>query len=195
MLYFIEDNISVGDVVIAKGNGGLVESVNLRTIKLRDLAGNVHVIPNSNIDMVTNMTKEYSRYVMDVEASYREDVDEVIQVLKEIDDEMRKDPEYEQDILDPLEILGVDDFGASQVTIRTRITTKPIKQWNIAREMRKRIKKRFDELGIEIPFPHLTLYIGDPKRGAPQPFTIKLQGDPKELSCKGDNSREDQSSC
>jgi len=183
----LEDSISVGDVVVAKGTGGLVEAVNLRTIKLRDLAGNVHVIPNSNIDMITNMTKDYSRYVLDVGVSYREDVDEVIQVLKEIDDEMRKDPGYKHDILQPLEVLGVDDFGASQVTIRTRITTKPIKQWNVAREMRRRIKRRFDELGIEIPFPHMTLYIGDPKREAPQPLVIKIQGEDEGPAKEGKN--------
>ena len=177
----------MGDVVIAKGTGGLVEAVNLRTIKLRDLAGNDHVIPNSNIDMITNMTKDYSRYVLDVGVSYREDVDEVIQVLKDIDDEMRKDPGYKHDILQPLEVLGVDDFGASQVTIRTRITTKPIKQWNVAREMRRRIKRRFDDLGIEIPFPHMTLYIGDPKREAPQPLVIKIQGEDEGPTKEGGN--------
>jgi small-conductance mechanosensitive channel len=171
----LEDSISVGDVVMAKGTGGLVEAVNLRTIKLRDLAGNVHVIPNSSIETITNMTKEYSRYVLDVGVAYREDVDEVIQVLKEIDEEMRKDPAYGPDILQPLEILGVEEFAASQVTIRTRITTKPIKQWGVAREMRRRIKRRFDELEIEIPFPHTTLYIGNPKREAPQPLVIQLQ--------------------
>lgn len=189
----LEDSISVGDVVTIKGTGGLVEAVNLRTIKLRDLSGNVHMIPNSHIDMITNMTKEYSRYVLDVGVAYREDVDEVIQVLKEIDSELRKDPAYEQDILQPLEILGVEEFGPSQVTIRTRITTKPLKQWDAAREIRRRIKKRFDELGIEIPFPHLTLYIGDPKRQPPQPLVIKLQGEAKGLACEGEHSPENQS--
>ncbi|MBW2146025.1 MAG: mechanosensitive ion channel family protein [Deltaproteobacteria bacterium] len=189
----LEDSISVGDVVVVKGTGGLVEAVNLRTIKLRDLAGNVHVIPNSQIEMITNMTKEYSRYVLDVGVAYREDVDEVIQVLKEIDEELRRDPAYEQDILQPLEILGVEEFGSSQVTIRTRITTKPIKQWNVGREMRRRIKKRFDELGIEIPFPHMTLYIGDPKHEPPQPLTIRLQGDTKGTTDKGDLVGENQS--
>lgn len=189
----LEDSISVNDVVNVKGTGGLVEAVNLRTIKLRDLAGNVHVIPNSQIEMITNMTKEYSRYVLDVGVAYREDVDEVIKVLKEIDEELRKDPAYAEDILQPLEILGVEEFGASQVTIRTRITTKPIKQWNVGREMRKRIKKRFDELGIEIPFPHMTLYIGDPKRQPPQPLPVVLQGEMKGFLEKGKNAREDQS--
>jgi len=170
-----EDLISVGDVVIIKGTGGLVEEVNLRAVKMRDLAGNVHVIPNSNIDMITNMTKEYSRYVLDLGVSYREDIDEVIEVVKEVAEELRADPNYGPNILEPLEVLGVDDFAESQVTIKFRITTKPIKQWEVGRELRRRIKKAFDAKGIEIPFPHRTIYFGDPKYTTPQPLFIRLE--------------------
>ena len=155
-----EDLISVGDVVVVKGTGGVVEEVNLRTVRLRDLSGNVHVIPNSSIDMITNMTKEYSCYVLDLGVSYREDVDEVIQVVKEIGEELQADPYYGQNILDPLEVLGVDNFGESEVTIKFRIKTKTIKQWEVGRELRRRIKKAFDAKGIEMPFPHRTIYFG-----------------------------------
>jgi small conductance mechanosensitive channel len=177
-----EDLISVGDVVNIKGTGGLVEAVNLRTIRMRDLSGNVHVIPNSNIDMITNMTKEYSRFVLDLGVSYREDVDEVIQIVKEVAEELRADPYYGQNMIAPLEVLGVDDFGESQVTIKFRITTKPIKQWETARELRRRIKKAFDAKDIEIPYPHHTIYIGDPKYKAPQPLTIKLESKPASIA-------------
>jgi small conductance mechanosensitive channel len=182
-----EDLISVGDVVVIKGTGGLVEEVNLRTVKMRDLAGNVHVFPNSNIDMVTNMTKDYSRYVIDLGVSYREDVDEVIKVVKEIGEELQADPNYGPNILEPLEVLGVDDFGESQVTIKLRITTKPIKQWEVGRELKRRIKKTFDAKGIEIPFPHRTIYWGDPKYTPPQPLVIKLETTPAYISKEEQN--------
>jgi small conductance mechanosensitive channel len=104
----LEDQIRVGDVVQTAGKGGLVEKVNLRITILRDLAGNVHFIRNGTIDIVTNMTKEYSRYVFDIGVAYRENVDEVIEVIKDVDAELRKDPEYRQDILEPIEILGLD---------------------------------------------------------------------------------------
>jgi len=165
----------VGDVAVIGDKGGLVEQMNLRTLVLRDLSGNVHVIPCGAIDKVMNMTKEYSRYVLDVGVSYREDVDEVMQVVNEIFEELRRDPDFGPDIIEPLEILGVEDFGDSQVTIRTRLTTKPIKQWRVAREFRRRIKKTFDERGIEIPFPHRTIYIGDPKTTLPMPLHVKLE--------------------
>jgi small conductance mechanosensitive channel len=108
----------VGDVAVLGSKGGLVEAVGLRTITLRDLSGNVHVIPNSSIETVTNMTKGYSRYVFDVGVAYREDVDEIMEVLREIGEEMRNDPEYKKDILEPLEILGVDQFADSAVIIK-----------------------------------------------------------------------------
>ncbi len=172
-----EDIVSVGDVAIINGTGGLVEAVNLRTMKLRDLAGNVHVIPNSSIGMLTNMTKEYSRYVIDVGVGYREDPDEVMQILRNIGDELMQDPEYGPEILEPLEILGVDDFADSAVIIKIRITTKRIRQWFVGRELKRRIKKRFDEKNIEIPFPHRTIYLGDPKHEKPQPLHVKLSRD------------------
>jgi small conductance mechanosensitive channel len=113
----LEDQIRVGDVIQAAGKGGLVERVNLRMTVLRDLSGNVHFIPNGQIDLVTNMTKEYSRYVFDVGVAYREDVDEVIGVIKEVDENLRKDPEYRDDIIEPIEVLGLDQFADSAIVI------------------------------------------------------------------------------
>ena len=159
----LEDQIRVGDVVQIADKGGLVERVNLKMTILRDLAGNVHYVPNGTINVVTNMTKGYSRYVFNIGVAYREDVDEVIEVLKKIDEELREDPEFKSDILEPLEILGLDEFADSAIIIKARIKTKPIKQWGVGREFNRRLKKKFDELGIEIPFPHLTMYMGKGK--------------------------------
>ncbi|MDH5668908.1 MAG: mechanosensitive ion channel family protein [Nitrospira sp.] len=163
----LEDSIRVGDVVEVAEVSGVVEEVKLRTITLRDLSGNVHIVPNGVIDKVKNMTKLYSFYLFEVGIAYREDVDEVMELLKSIAEEVRADPEFKDDILEPLEMLGVDQFADSAVIIKCRIKTQPIKQWRVGREMNRRIKKTFDAKGIEIPFPHQTIYWGEPKQGPP----------------------------
>ena len=168
----LEDSIRVGDVVEVAGVGGVVEEVKLRTIILRDLSGNVHVVPNGVIDKVKNMTKVYSYYLFEVGVAYREDVDEVMALLKAIAEELRADPNFTADILEPLEMLGVDQFADSAVIIKCRIKTEPSKQWRVGREMNRRIKKTFDAKGIEIPFPHQTIYWGEPKQGTPPPLYV-----------------------
>lgn len=168
----LENSVRVGDVVEVAGVGGLVEEIELRTIRLRDLSGNVHVVPNGVIDKVKNMTKEYSYYLFNIGVAYREDVDEVMGVLHEIAEELRSDLRFKDDILEPLEMLGVDQFADSAVIIKCRIKTQPIKQWRVGREMNRRIKKTFDARGIEIPFPHQTIYWGEPKQGTPPPLYV-----------------------
>jgi small conductance mechanosensitive channel len=168
----LEDSIRVGDVVEIAGVGGVVEEVKLRTVTLRDLSGNVHVVPNGVIDKVKNMTKVYAFYLFEVGIAYREDVDEVMAVLRDIAEELRRDPQFTEDILEPLEMLGVDQFANSAVIIKCRIKTRPIKQWRVGREMNRRIKKTFDAKGIEIPFPHQTIYWGEPKQGTPPPLYV-----------------------
>jgi moderate conductance mechanosensitive channel len=172
----LEDQVRVGDVVQLNDKGGLVERITLRTIILRDLAGSVHYVRNGKIDIVTNMTKDYSRYVFDVGVAYRENVDEVIEVLKQIDTELRADPDFKDDILQPIEILGLDKFADSALIIKARTTTKPIKQWRVGREFNRRLKMKFDELGIEIPFPHLTLYPGQDKKGGSPALRLEVEG-------------------
>jgi len=172
----LENQVSVGDVAIINGTGGLVEEINLRTIVLRDLQGTVHVFPNGTINTLSNMTKEWSRYVIDVGVAYKEDIDKVMEVLKEIGDELMNDEKFKPLILEPLEILGVDNFGSSEVTIKIMIKTLPLKQWDVGRELRRRIKKTFDEKNIEIPFPHLSVYFGE----ASKPFSIALGDGGKE---------------
>jgi small-conductance mechanosensitive channel len=164
-----EDSVRVGDVVEVAGVAGLVEEVELRTIKLRDESGNVHIVPNGVIDKVKNLTKDYSYYVFEIGVAYRENVDEVMGVLQEIAVDLRRDSRFADDILEPLEMLGVDQFRDSAVMIKCRIKTEPLKQWRVGREMNRRIKNTFDAKGIEIPFPHQTIYWGEPKKGMPQP--------------------------
>lgn len=168
----LEDQVRVGDVVEIAGVAGFVEEVRMRTIRLRDLSGNVHVVPNGAIDKVKNFTYKFSFYLFDVGVAYREDVDEVMTVLKEIAEELRNDSNFGPDILEPLEMLGVDQFADSAVIIKCRIKTQPIKQWRVGREMNRRIKKTFDARGIEIPFPHQTIYWGEPKAGTPPPLYV-----------------------
>ncbi|MFA6600974.1 MAG: mechanosensitive ion channel family protein [Candidatus Omnitrophota bacterium] len=156
----IEDQYRINDVVEISGHNGLVESFNLRITKLRDFEGRMIYIPNGEVKTVINFTKDYSNAVLEIGIAYKENVDRVMQVLKELALLMRKDPYFGKLILEDLEMLGVDDFGESQITLKCRIKTLPIKQWEVAREFRRRVKNRFDELGIEIPFPHTTLYWG-----------------------------------
>ena len=169
-----EDQFSVGDVVRVNDKAGLVEEITIRTIRLRDLSGNVHMIPFSSVAMVENMTKDFSRYVFDVGVAYREDVDEVIEVLRALGEEMEKDEYYGELINEPIEIMGLDKFGDSAVVVRARLTTKPIKQWEVGREFNRRMKRRFDELGIEIPFPHQTIYFGEDKSGDAPPASVEV---------------------
>lgn len=167
----LEDSVRVGDVVEINGQGGLVEEINLRTTVLRSLDGTVHVFPNGNVQTLANKTKGYSYYVFDMGIAYKEDTDRVARVMKEVADQLLQDPEYQRLILEPLEILGVDRFADSAVILKARIKTLPSQQWTVGRELNRRFKRRFDELGIEIPFPHQSLYFGE----ASPPFRFALE--------------------
>ncbi|MGA1790246.1 MAG: mechanosensitive ion channel family protein [bacterium] len=173
LFMIIENQVRVGDVAILNGTGGLVEAVNLRTTVLRGLDGALHIFPNGTIDTLSNLTHNFSFYLFEIGVAYKEDVDRVSEILKKISNEIMADPTYAPEILEPLEILGLDKFGDSAIIIKARIKTKPIKQWLIGREMNRRIKKRFDEENIEIPFPHRTVYFGE----ASKPFGIRLEED------------------
>jgi small conductance mechanosensitive channel len=166
----LEDQVRVGDVAIINGKGGLVEAIRLRTIVLRGLDGTVHVFPNGAVSELSNMTKDFSYYVIDVGVAYKESVDRVMEVLRATGEELRMDPAYRDRILSPLEILGVDNFADSAVVIRVRIKTVPIQQWNVGRELRRRIKNAFDAQGIELPFPHVSVYFGE----ASKPFAVQV---------------------
>lgn len=172
LFVIFENRIRVGDVAIINGTGGYVEQVNLRTTVLRSLDGTVHVFPNGSITSLSNMTHEFSFYVFDIRVNYKEDTDKIVSILKDVSDEMIKDPAYKKSILEPLEVLGVDSFNDSAVIVKARIKTVPIMQWVVGREMNRRIKKRFDILGIEIPFPHRSLFFGENSK----PISLKVDG-------------------
>jgi moderate conductance mechanosensitive channel len=161
-----QDLMAVGDVVKLGDTAGLVESLSIRTVRLRDLSGTVHTIPFSAITTVSNLTEDFSFYVFDVGIAYREDVDAVIDLLRQIGSELREDKQIGPLLLDNIEIFGVDAFGDSAVVIKGRLKTLPIKQWTVGRAFNRLLKIRFDEAGIEIPFPHRTLYFGEAKDGS-----------------------------
>jgi len=149
-----EDAVAVGDVVQLGGLNGVVEQLSIRSIKLRAVDGSLHIIPFSAVTSVTNQTRDFAFAVVDVNVDYREDTDKVSETLREIASEMRQDPRWRPVIRDDLDVMGVDRLGDSGVVIRVRLKTEPSQRWAIAREMNRRIKRRFDELGIEIPYPH-----------------------------------------
>jgi small conductance mechanosensitive channel len=169
----LDDQVRQGDVVEVADKGGLVEEVTLRYVRLRDLDGHVHFVPNGEIKVVTNRTREYATAVLDIGIAYREDPEEAIGVMREVAAGMRGDPDWQARIADELEMMGVEKWGGSAVMLRARIRVVPaIQQWNVKREYLKRLKKAFDERGIEIPFPHLTVYAGQGKDGKAAPFHL-----------------------
>lgn len=176
----MEDQVRVGDVAIINGTGGLVEKINFRTIVLRDLSATVHVFPNGTINTLSNMTNTWSAYVFDLGVAYKEDTDKVVETIIEVGRGLKQDSYFGQLIIEDLEVFGVDKFADSAVVIRGRIKTKPIKQWETGREFLRRIKKAFDEKGIEIPFPHRSVYFGNESK----PIDIKLI----EQAAKTDNT-------
>jgi len=155
----LDDQVRQGDVVEVAGKGGLVEEVTLRYVRLRDLDGHVHYVPNGEITLVTNRTRGYATPVVDVPIAYREDTDKVLQVMREAAAELRADPQWNARIVDDLEVIGVERWGDSAVVLRARLkVVPPIQQWNVKREYLRRLKKAFDARGIEIPFPQLTVH-------------------------------------
>lgn len=169
----LENQIRVGDVAIINGTGGLVEAITFRTVVLRDLSAIVHVFPNGSINTLSNLTKEWSAYVIDVGVAYKEDTDRVVDVMRSVADKLQEEPAYGSVMLAPIEIFGVDDFADSAVIIKARFKTRPLQQFNVGREYRRRLKKAFDAAGIEIPFPHRTLYMGE----ASPPFQLLMKND------------------
>jgi len=149
----LEDIIRVGDVASLGGCTGVVEKITLRKVQLRDFAGIVYTVPFSQISTIQNMTKNFSYYVMDISVAYQHNTDEVIDVLRGVDKDLRADKTFERLILEPIEIVGVERFDENAVVIKARIKTRPVKQWDVGREFNRRMKMAFDKNGIEIPFP------------------------------------------
>ncbi len=163
LFILIEDTIAVGDYVTVGGHSGVVEDLSIRTIKLRDVAGVVHTVPFGDVTSVENYAKDFAFAVLDIGVAYGEDTDVVSAVLVEVGEEICQDEVYKERIIAPLEVMGVHELGDSAVVIRSKIKTKPMMQFGVRREFYRRIKQRFDALGIEIPYPHQTVYFGEKK--------------------------------
>jgi moderate conductance mechanosensitive channel len=160
----LEDQVRVGDVAVVNGQSGLVEAVNLRTTVLRDEEGTVHVFPNGEVKTLANKSKDFAYYVISIGVLYDEDPDKVAEAIKDAADTLTADPEFRIHILEPLEIYGVDAFEATQLVVKARIKTVPLKQWTVGRELRKRIAKTLRERGIRMPgVPVIQLTAAPPK--------------------------------
>ena len=171
----IEGQFGIGDVVRVSDVSGMVEKITLRTTVLRDLEGVVHIIPNGEITRVSNLTKSWSRTVLNIGVAYSEDVDHVIAVLRDEARLFHADPEWGPLLLEEPQVPGLEAFGDSAVMFRVSVRTLPLKQWDVARELRRRIKKRFDREHIEIPFPHVTMYWGEGQKPGQLPAVERTQ--------------------
>jgi len=168
----LENQIRQGDVVEVCGKGGLVEDVTLRYVRLRDYEGTVHYIPNGLITTVSSRSRGFAHAVIDVGIAYRENVEEAFEVMRKVAGEMRASETFASKILGEFEIAGVDSWADSAVILRCRFKTVALEQWGVRREFLRRLKEAFDAAGIEIPYPHLTIYAGQDKEGKAPPFPV-----------------------
>ncbi len=165
-----ENQFAIGDVIEAGGRSGVVERMTLRVVVLRDLEGVMHVIPNSEIKVVSNMTRGWSRAVVDLSVTYNEDVDRALAVVRDEAAQFSSDSSWTAQLDGPVEVPGIESLGDSAVVIRALIRTQPGSQWSAGREFRRRIKNRFDREGIEIPFPQRRVHVR--VEGAPAPDAV-----------------------
>ena len=166
-----ENTVAVGDVVdLGGGHSGLVEHFSIRTIKLRDSNGGVHTVPFSAVTSVNNMTKDFAYYVFNIKVDYAQDSDRVVEAVTELGKELQNDPAFCDLILAPIEIIGLDSFGPDAAILQARFKTKPIKQWTVGREFNRRMKKRFQDIGIPLNFPQSMLLLPN---GASEPAGVK----------------------
>jgi small conductance mechanosensitive channel len=170
----LENQIRQGDVVNIADHSGLVEEITLRYIRLRDYDGNVHFVPNGEVKAVVSMSRGYAQSVVDVGVAYRENVDEVMAIMKEVGRQMRLDRAFAGRLLDDLEMAGVERWDESAVVIRCRFKCVPLEQWSVRREYLRRLKQAFDAKGIEIPYPHVTVYAGQDKEGSAPEIPLRL---------------------
>jgi len=157
----MEDWYRIGEVATAAGIGGVVEGIGLRRTILRDVNGTMHVIPNSNIPLASNMTRDWARVNLNVSVAYKENLNKVFRVINEVGKEMKDDPVWGTDLLTAPEVTRVDNLGDSGIEVKVLADTKPMRQWALMGELRKRLKDRFDDEGIEIPWPHTKVFFGD----------------------------------
>lgn len=168
----LENQVRQGDIIEVAGKAGLVEEMTLRYIRMRDYGGHVHFVPNGSVTTVTCMTRGFAFAVIDIGVAYREDLNEVIDLMVKVGAEMQEDEIFAPRLLEPMEVAGVERWDDSAVIVRCRFKVAPMEQWGVRREYLKRLKYVFDENDIEIPFPHMTVYPGKPKKGAPPPLHV-----------------------
>lgn len=172
----IENQIIKGDVVQIADKSGLVEDMTLRYVQLRDYDGNVHFVPNGLISTVTNMSRGYAYAVVDVGIAYREEIDAALAVMRSVAAGLAAAPDFAGRILAEFEIAGVERWDESAIVLRGRFKVLPLEQWNVRREYLRRLKGAFDDAGIEIPFPHVTVYAGSGKDGRAPEFHVAVTG-------------------
>jgi small conductance mechanosensitive channel len=165
LFILLGDTVRVGDVVDLGVKAGGVEAMSLRTITLRDYNGALHSVPYSAITVVSNMTKDYAYATFDTAVDYSEDPDRLMDVLRDIDRQLRREWPFRRIMLEPIQIDGLDRFGPEGIAIKSRVKVRAGEQWRVAREFNRRLKKRFDELGIDVPFPRQKISYAD--AGAP----------------------------
>jgi small conductance mechanosensitive channel len=160
LFIIFEDQYRVGDVVCLDETCGGVENITLRKTVLRDLDGKIYHIPNGEVRKVANMTKGYSRSHMNISVAYKEDIDKVMALINKVGKEMAEVSPWKEYIRKPIQVLGPgpDNFGESGIEIKVLGETKPLKQWDTLKEFRRRLKKAFDEEGIEFPFPQMSIW-------------------------------------
>ncbi len=171
----LEDQIRQGEIVRVADVAGVVEGMTLRYVRLRNFDGHSHFVPNGEIKVVVNLTREYAQSVIEIGVAYREDAEEALAVMREVGQAMRADPVFGPKILADTEMIGVERWDDSSVVLRARLKVVGIEQWGVRREFLKRLKKAYDERGIEIPYPHLTIYPGQAKDGSAPPLRIVSQ--------------------
>ncbi|MBP0481315.1 mechanosensitive ion channel domain-containing protein [Sagittula salina] len=173
----LENAMNVGDVVSVGGTTGTVERLTIRSVSLRDVQGVFHIIPFSSVDMVSNYMRDYGFYVADMGIAYRENVSDAKQAMLDAFEELRANPEFAPHILEDLQWFGLNSFGASDVVVRARIKCVAGQQWGVGRAYNEIVKRIFDERGIEIPFPHQTIYFGEDKQGRAPAAPVRLMGE------------------
>jgi len=157
----MEDWFRVGEVATIAGETGLVVDMGLRRTTLRDLNGTMHIVPNGKIELASNMARDWARINLDISVSYNENLDKVIQVINEICQQLKDDSDWGSDLLTTPKVERVNNLGDSGIDIKILGDTNPGRQWALTGELRKRLKGRFDEEGIEIPWPHTKVYFGN----------------------------------
>ena len=160
-LIILEDQYALGDVIAVGNVTGLVEKLNLRITQLRDAEGRLITIPNSEIKIVANLSSRWSRADLSIPVAYQADVDQALKLIETVALDMDKDPQWQEEILETPQVLGVENFSDRGLMIRVWIKTQPLKQWDVAREYRRRLKIAFDQIGIAIPVPQQAIWLND----------------------------------